>query len=173
MFPFFADEHLKNIENLHYTKVIEVAIGFNKWQGMPLDAFGALIPHSEKRDILGLMFMSSLFEDRAPKDGALITIFMGGVRRQDLLDLDDEAVKSILEKELKDLLQLDEFNPDLLKIMRHKKAIPQYRADSKERYEAIDFLESKYPGLILAGNIRDGIGMADRIKQGKLIAEGL
>lgn len=173
LFPFFADEHLKNIENLHYTKVIEVAIGFNKWQGMPLDAFGALIPHSEKRDILGLMFMSSLFEDRAPKDGALITIFMGGVRRQDLLDLDDEAVKNILEKELKDLLQLDEFNPDLLKIMRHTKAIPQYRADSKERYEAIDVLESKYPGLILAGNIRDGIGMADRIKQGKLIAEGL
>jgi oxygen-dependent protoporphyrinogen oxidase len=25
-------------------------------------------------------------------------------------------------------------------------------------------------GLILAGNIRDGIGMADRIKQGKTLA---
>jgi oxygen-dependent protoporphyrinogen oxidase len=28
-----------------------------------------------------------------------------------------------------------------------------------------------FPGLILAGNIRDGIGMADRVKQAKNIAE--
>ncbi len=173
LFPFFTDEHLNNIESLHYTRVIEVAIGFNNWQGMPLDAFGALIPYREKRDILGLMFMSSLFEDRAPKNGALITVFIGGVRRQELCDLDDEEVKKLIEKELKDLLELDEFSPDLFKIMRHAKAIPQYRADSKERYESITALESKYEGLVLAGNILDGIGMADRIKQGKMIAESL
>ena len=173
LFPFFTDEHLNNIERLHYTRVIEVAIGFNNWQGMPLDAFGALIPYREKRNILGLMFMSTLFEDRAPKNGALITVFIGGVRRQELCDLDDDEVKKLIENELKDLLELDEFSPDLFKIMRHAKAIPQYRADSKERYESITALESKYEGLVLAGNIRDGIGMADRIKQGKMIAESL
>ena len=35
----------------------------------------------------------------------------------------------------------------------------------------VDSIELAYPGLILAGNIRDGIGMADRIKQGRTIAE--
>jgi oxygen-dependent protoporphyrinogen oxidase len=173
LFPFFADEHLSNIENLHYTRVIEVAIGFNTWQGRPLDAFGALIPHREKRDILGIMFMSSLFAGRAPEKGALLTIFIGGVRRQELCDLDDDGIKRLVEKELLDLLELDDFNPDLFKIMRHKKAIPQYRADSKDRYASIEALQGQYPGLILAGNIRDGIGMADRIKQAKLIAEGI
>jgi len=173
LFPFINDKYLKEIENLHYTRVIEVAIGFNKWKGRPLDAFGALIPHREKRNILGIMFMSSLFEGRAPEGGALITIFIGGVRRQELCDLDDAAVKRLAEKELLDLLELDDFNPDLFAIMRHSKAIPQYRADSKERYEAIDKLQNQYPGLLLAGNIRDGIGMADRIKQGKAIAESL
>ncbi len=173
LFPFFADKHLSNIENLHYTRVIEVAVGFNKWKGMPLDAFGALIPHCEKRDILGIMFMSSLFGKRAPEGGALMTVFIGGVRRQELYDLDDNSVKELVEKELKYLLELDEFNPDMFKIMRHTNAIPQYRADSKARYESIDALQNKFPGLILAGNIRDGIGMADRIKQGKTIAEGL
>lgn len=173
LFPFFADNHLSKIENLHYTRVIEVAIGFKKWSGMPLDAFGALIPHREKRDILGIMFMSSLFENRAPVDGALMTIFIGGVRRQELCDLDDNSVKELLERELKDLLDLKVFNPDLFKIMRHTHAIPQYRADSEARYDAIETLQNKYTGLVLAGNIRDGIGMADRIKQGKMIAEGL
>lgn len=170
IFPFFAKEHLVNIENLHYTRVIEVAIGFNKWRGRPLDAFGALIPHCEKRDILGIMFMSSLFTNRAPKDGALLTIFIGGVRRPELCDLADDQIKELVEREVTELLELDDFNPDLFKVMRHKNAIPQYRADSKERYESIEALERDYPGLILAGNIRDGIGMADRIKQGKQIA---
>ncbi len=171
LMPFIDDSELDAIEKLHYTRVIEVAVGFKQWKGRPLDAFGALIPHREKRDILGIMFMSSLFEGRAPKDGALMTIFMGGVRRQDLLDLDDQAIKKVLEKELKELLELDSFDPDLLKIMRHEYAIPQYRADSKERYEAIESLQNEYKGLVLAGNIRDGIGMADRIKQGKMIAK--
>ena len=165
LFPFFDAEHLANIEKLHYTRVIEVAIGFNNWKGIPLDAFGALIPHLEKRDILGIMFMSSLFEERSPKNGALITVFIGGVRRQDLCDLNVDGVKKLVETELKDLLGLADFNPDLFKIMRHSNAIPQYRADSKSRYESIETLQNRYPGLILAGNIRDGIGIADRIKQ--------
>ena len=173
LFPFFADDHLSKIENLHYTRVIEVAVGFKKWEGRPLDAFGALIPHLEKRDILGIMFMSSLFSGRAPEGGSLMTIFIGGVRRQELCDLDDVDVKELLERELTDLLELKEFKPDLLKIMRHKHAIPQYRGDSAARYESIEALQNENPGLILAGNIRDGIGMADRIKQGKMIAREL
>ncbi|MCF6342292.1 MAG: protoporphyrinogen oxidase [Bacteroidales bacterium] len=170
LFPFISEENLAQIEKLHYTRVVELAIGFKKWKGRPLDAFGALIPHREKRDILGIMFMSSLFQDRAPKNGALMTVFVGGVRRQELCELDDEAIKKLVERELKDLLELEAFDPDLLKIMRHAKAIPQYRADSQARYASIELLEKSFPGLILAGNIRDGIGMADRIKQGKMIA---
>ncbi|MCF6171480.1 MAG: protoporphyrinogen oxidase [Bacteroidales bacterium] len=170
LFPFITKENLAQIEKLHYTRVVEVAIGFKNWKGRPLDAFGALIPHREKRDILGIMFMSSLFQDRAPKNGALMTVFVGGVRRQELCELDDEAIKKLVERELKDLLELEAFDPDLLKIMRHAKAIPQYRADSQARYASIELLEKSFPGLILAGNIRDGIGMADRIKQGKMIA---
>lgn len=173
LFPFFEDDLLCNIEKLHYTRVIEVAIGFKKWQGRPLDAFGALIPHLENRKILGIMFMSSLFKGRAPEEGALITVFIGGVRRQNLCELDDEGIKKLVEIELKDLLGLDEFKPDLFKIMRHANAIPQYRADSKARYVSIDALQFKHPGLILAGNIKDGIGIADRIKQGKVIAESM
>lgn len=173
LFPFLPAQQVDKIKNLHYTRVVEVALGFNQWKGRPLDAFGALIPFREKRDILGIMFMSTLFEGRAPKGGALITIFMGGVRRQEMCDLDDNAIREVVAREAKDLLELDDFNPDLFKIMRHAHAIPQYRADSKERFEAIEQLEAQYPGLTLAGNLRNGIGMADRIKQGKMIAEML
>ena len=60
--------------------------------------------------------------------------------------------------------------PDIIHIFRHERAIPQYEISTGERLETIEKLENQYPGLILAGNIRDGIGMADRIRQAVRIA---
>ena len=115
--------------------------------------------------------MSSLFSGRAPEGGALFSIFMGGVRRPDIYQLSEEAVLKVLQREFCDLMQLDEFKPDLLKIVRHEHAIPQYEADSGERFAAVSHLEQQFPGLIIGGNLRDGIGMADRILQARQLAE--
>ena len=59
------------------------------------------------------------------------------------------------------------------KIHRYQYAIPQYSFESEKKVLAIAEVEKANPGLILAGNIRDGIGMSDRIKQGRIIAEQL
>jgi oxygen-dependent protoporphyrinogen oxidase len=171
--PFVEKAQMQKINSLHYTKVIELALGFDKWEGRKLDAFGGLIPSSEKRNILGILNMSSLFEHRAPKGGALVSIFMGGVRRQDLIKMTDNEIKRVVEKECQHLLALPEFNPDLFKIIRHNYAIPQYGIESGERFEAIQQLENQYKGLLIGGNQRNGIGMADRIKQGKELAMGV
>lgn len=168
--PFIDRQAMAKINSLLYTKVIEVAVGFDKWDGEKLDGFGGLIPSLEKRDILGVLYMSSLFENRAPENGALFSIFMGGVSRQDLMLLSDEGVRNIVERECKDLLNLKTFEPDLFKIMRHNWAIPQYGLESGERFATVDMLEKQFPGLQIGGNLRGGIGMADRIKQGKELA---
>ena len=89
MAPFIAKDKLEKIKALHYTKVIEVVLGFDNWQGMKLDAFGGLIPFKENRDILGVLFMSALFSNRAPKGGELFSIFLGGVRRQEIYQMND------------------------------------------------------------------------------------
>ena len=60
--------------------------------------------------------------------------------------------------------------PDLIRIFRHERAIPQYGSDSGERFKLIEELQSQYQGLMLAGNMRDGIGMGNRIHQGAQIA---
>ncbi len=171
--PFIAKDKLEKIKALHYTKVIEVVLGFDKWEGMPLDAFGGLIPFKENRDILGVLFMSALFGNRAPNGGELFSIFLGGVRRQEIYRMNDEQIKEILKREISDLMQLKEYKPDLLKIIRHEWAIPQYEADSGERFKAIEEIESEYKGLLIGGNLRNGIGMADRILQAKMLAEAV
>jgi len=167
----FTDPLLRSkITALHYTRVLEVVVGFKDWQGMPLDAFGGLIPFAERRDLLGVLFMSALFRDRAPEGGALFSIFMGGVRRPDIYLLPEEKVKEMVKREFCDLMQLTDFNPDLFKIIWHSYAIPQYEADSGERFSAIEALETRFPGLLIGGNLRDGIGMADRILQAKTLS---
>lgn len=170
LIPFVDKQKLDIITNLKYAKVLEVAVGYNKWDGMKLDGFGGLIPFKENRDILGILFMSTLFKNRAPENGALLSIFIGGVRREELTHLSDSEVTELVKSEISKLLYCDR-EPDLIKIGRHERAIPQYYADSGERFDAIRSIEKKYPGLILGGNIRDGIGMANRIQQGKDIAD--
>ncbi|MEI6569597.1 MAG: protoporphyrinogen oxidase, partial [Verrucomicrobiota bacterium] len=61
----------------------------------------------------------------------------------------------------------------LLKVVRHEHAIPQYEADSGERFAVISQIEKEFPGLVIGGNLRDGIGMADRIFQSRQLADSI
>ncbi len=167
---FIDSEKLKSITNLKYAKVTEVTIGFNQWKGIKLDAFGGLVPFKENRNILGVLFMSTLFKNRAPEEGALLTIFVGGTRKETLAELNDDELKDLMAKEFKIMMGISDFNPDLFKTTHYKHAIAQYGADTKDRYEAIDIIEKEHPGLKLGGSLRNGVGIADRVKQGKEFA---
>lgn len=169
---FIAPEELTPVTSLHYAGVAQVAVGYKKWNGFPLDAFGGLVPSLENRQILGILFPSAIFAGRAPEGGALLSVFLGGTRNRDLLGKSDGEITEIALDEIRKTLN-EEGEPDLLKVFRYEKAIPQYEVTTGERLECIRGLEEKYPGLILAGNIRDGIGMADRVKQAKSIADML
>lgn len=173
LFPFINEQSLKPVTQLLYAKVTEVSIGFKQWNGISLNAFGGLIPFKENMDILGVLFMSTLFKNRAPQNGALLTTFVGGMRKSHLADLSEKEIFPVIEKEISRTMGLKTFNPDLFRTRQYRRAIAQYGADSGERLNAISAIEKKYPGIQLAGSIRDGIGMADRIKQGKKIAENI
>jgi len=170
LFPFIGKPKLSPITSLKYAKVTEVTIGFNKWEGVKLDAFGGLVPYREQRNILGVLYMSTLFKNRAPKEGALLTIFVGGIRREELAELNEDELKKLMENEFKLMMGVSNFEPDLFKTTHYQHAIAQYGADSEERIKAINSIEKEYKGLHLAGSIGNGVGIADRVKQGKDLA---
>jgi oxygen-dependent protoporphyrinogen oxidase len=173
LLPFLNEEEVAPFNELKYAAVTQVLLGFNKWKGMSLKAFGGLVPGKEKKNILGVLFTSSFFEGRAPKGGGLLSVFMGGTKRPDIAEMDNYEIESLLNKDLPRMLSNRSLSADMTRILRYPKAIPQYTESTGKRYEMIEQLQQKYPGLILAGNIRDGIGMADRVKQGRTIAEEL
>jgi protoporphyrinogen/coproporphyrinogen III oxidase len=173
LFPFITKQQFEPIKKLHYSRVVQVALGFKNWNGMPLKAFGGLVPFIEQRRILGVLFLSSFLKDKAPAGGALMSVFLGGIRRQEISDLNDDEIYTVVKEELTEMLRPESFAPDLFKVFRYNHAIPQYSFESEEKLKAIEDVENLYPGLILSGNIRDGIGIADRINQGKTIASQL
>jgi len=165
IFPFLDTHEQQVFHDLPYARVVQVALGFKRWEGISLEAFGGLVPSREKRKLLGILFPSSFLTHRAPEAGAMLSVFIGGSRNPDLFLHTDDEIMKMVETELREMLQLSHFKPDLSRIFKYEYAIPQYGIESAGRVEKIQQIQQKHQGLILAGNIRDGIGMADRIKQ--------
>ena len=172
LLPFLPLNSLKSLVKLEYAGVVQVVLGYNNWPGSKLDAFGGLVPSKENRNILGILFPSAIFEGRAPEKGALLSVFLGGVKNPAVINLEDKEIEAIVLKEIEITLSCN-IHPDLFRIYRYKNAIPQYEKSTGERIATIQQIQTQYPGLIIAGNIRDGIGMADRVKQAKHIYDKL
>jgi protoporphyrinogen/coproporphyrinogen III oxidase len=62
-------------------------------------------------------------------------------------------------------------NPLYERIYRWDKAMPQYALGHPQRLERIEQQVSAYPGLALAGNAYQGIGIPDCIHSGESAAE--
>jgi oxygen-dependent protoporphyrinogen oxidase len=172
MLPFITEKDLAPIVCLRYAPVVQAAVGVKDTGGLRFNAFGGLVPSREKREVLGILFPSSCFRERAPGNGALFSFFIGGLKAVPLTQLSDEALTGLLIREFHAMLRFPaDISPDMIRIFRHTHAIPQYEQNSGERFAAIDRIQNRYPGLILAGNIRNGISMADRILQATTVSK--
>lgn len=168
---FVNSDDMASITNINYAKMVEVAVGVKK---QAIDekylSFGGLIPQKENKNLLGVLFPSFCFDNRSPKDYATLAIYLGGVRHPEFIDLADEAIEKLVKNELETLFKIKDQDYCFMKIFRHPFAIPQYELSSGERFMTIKKVEAENKGLIIAGNLRDGIGMSDRIKQAYDIA---
>lgn len=172
--PFVDSQDMRQLNNLKYAPVAEVSVGVRDTLGGDYRAFGGLVPSCERKQVLGILFPSACFTGRAPEGGALFSYFIGGVKHAELLDKSDSELTALVEDSLHTMLKLPAgTKPDLIRIFRHQRAIPQYEITTGERLKAIGRLQDRYRGLTIAGNLRDGIGMAHRIKQATEIANGL
>jgi oxygen-dependent protoporphyrinogen oxidase len=171
LLPFIAKEQMLPISRLYYAPIIQVCVGIKNTAGIDYPAFGGLVPSKEQKKVLGILFPSACFVQRAPEGGALYSYFMGGARHTDYLQKSDDEIRSMVLEAFHSMLKYPmNIEPDMIRIFRHERAIPQYGVDSGERFQAVNDIQQQYPGLIIAGNLRDGIGMGNRIHQAATIA---
>ena len=174
LLPFVPEKEMELISNLQYAPVVQATVGFHNTGKLRFNAFGGLVPSCEKKDVLGILFPAACFDGRAPEGGAVFSFFIGGVKHAEMVTWPEEELKELILHELHAMLKFPaEVQPDLIRIFRHTHAIPQYEQSSGLRFSTIEKLEKRYPGLIIAGNLKGGIGMADRIRQATEVANNL
>lgn len=128
-----------------------------------LDGFGMLVPQMENRQILGTIFSSSLFAERAPEGRHLLTTFIGGARQPALARLDEADIAKIARADHTALLGASA-NPEFVKVRRWARAIPQYNIGHAARISRVEQAERDLPGLFFCANYRGGVSIGDCIK---------
>lgn len=138
----------------------------------PLNSFGLVVPHCERRRILATSFSSRKFPVRAPADSVLMRTFVGGAMQPELYDLDDDQLKQLVSEELRDIFGV-QGAPEFSLVVRYPRAMPQYHVGHLDRVARIDAQTSLHPGLAFAGNALRGVGVPDAISSGESAAESV
>lgn len=169
-----VEPDLSPLEHVPYPPVSVLALGFDRTDvHHPLDGFGMLVPEVESEfQILGTIFSSSLFPNRAPNGHVLLTTFIGGARHPTLGQAPTKRLVSIAQRDLEALLDVHG-PPTFVRHVRWQHAIPQYTLGYGHVKTQIERLEDIYPTLALAGNYRRGIAVGDAMESGDRAAQRL
>lgn len=161
-----APLNLATFAEIRYPPVASVVLGFRREDvAHPCEGFGMLIPRVEGFKILGSIFSSALFPNRAPAGHITLTSYVGGERYPELASLPSEQLYALTCEDLKVLLGV-RGRPVFQHSVFYPRAIPQYTLGYGRFREFMKEIEAKAPGLFLAGHYRDGISLSDSIVSG-------
>jgi oxygen-dependent protoporphyrinogen oxidase len=141
------------------------------------DGFGFLVPASEGRVMLACTFVHRKFLGRTAPGKAVLRAFLGGTRNEALLAESDPALIAMVRRELSEILGRKvlppALEPELTQVTRWRRAMAQYSVGHRDRMARIAARVEALPGLRLAGNAYDGIGIPDCIRLGRQAAREL
>jgi oxygen-dependent protoporphyrinogen oxidase len=141
------------------------------------DGFGFLVPAVERRAMLACTFVHRKFLGRTPPGKAVLRAFLGGMKNEALVAVSDAELVAIVRSELSEILGEAVvglgIEPEFAQVSRWSRAMAQYAVGHQERKERIAARVAALPGLRLAGNAYDGIGIPDCIRLGRQAAREL
>jgi oxygen-dependent protoporphyrinogen oxidase len=159
------------LSEISYPPVSAVVLGFRREDvAHACNGFGMLIPKIEGFKILGTIFSSALFPNRAPDGHITLTSYIGGARYPELGLLPPEQLIEATMADLRVLLGV-KGKPVFTHTKTWPKAIPQYNVGYGKYRQLLTDLETKSPGIFFAGHYRDGVSLGDSIVSGVNIAE--
>lgn len=169
--------YASEITQIEYSPIATVVHAVDKsnvgaFHGMPLEGFGFLCTKEAHRKLLGTIWTSSIFPDRAPSDKILLTSYIGGALNKKITDQSEEEIASLTAKEVSETMQISDVNSlETVYIKVYRNAIPQYNVGHIERIKHIEELMDKNYGLFFTGNYLYGISINDTVKTSKLTVE--
>jgi oxygen-dependent protoporphyrinogen oxidase len=169
--PALQPQDLSVFSEIRYPPVASVVLGFRREDvAHPCQGYGMLIPKIEGFKILGTIFSSALFPNRAPAGHLTLTNYVGGERYPELASLPPEKLAGLVCDDLSVLLGV-KGRPVFQHCALYPKAIPQYNVGYGKFKGVMNEIEAKTRGLFFAGHFRDGVSLGDSIVSGVNIAE--
>jgi oxygen-dependent protoporphyrinogen oxidase len=137
----------------------------------PLDGYGYIVPRAEGSDVIACTWTSSKWEGRAPEGSALIRVYAGRYGGRDVSAARDDELIALAKEEVRLLGTTAE--PQLTRVHRWPRSMPQYVLGHLDRVERIEAALAGLPGLAVAGAAYRGVGIPDCIRSGEEAAEAL
>ncbi len=154
-----------------YAAVAIVSLGYRRSDVThALDGFGFLAPRGEGLRVLGCLFPSELFPERAPEGHVALAAFVGGRTDPGIVQQDDATVLAAVEDDLRKALGV-RGTPVLATVRRWPRAIPQYEIGHGRFVERAAEIERELPGLSIGGSFLGGVSVADCIRTATGLAE--
>ena len=157
------------LHDIEYSPISVVGLGYNKLDN-DLKGFGLLTTSSSKKDILGVLWDSSIFTDRAPVYKKSLRVMIGGQRDPSLALKSDEELKEIAIKGVKETMGISKL-PDTIYVKKWERGIPNYRLGHLERMDKLFKKLKNYNGLYLNSNAYFGVSLNDCVKNSKEVAK--
>ena len=157
------------LAGVRYNSSVTLALGYEQSdvEGK-INGFGFLVPKVERKRMAACTFVKTKFDHRVPPAKAVLRCFLGGAAIE---VPEGELIRDVLA-ELKELLGLTAV-PLFTRVTRWNGAMAQYGLGHKKRVAEIRALAAQHPGLYLAGNAYDGIGIPDCIRGARTAVESL
>jgi oxygen-dependent protoporphyrinogen oxidase len=156
----------QTLREIVYPPVASVVLGFRRDRvAHPLDGFGVLVPQVEGLRILGTLFSSSIFANRAPAGHVTLTTYIGGSRAPELAL---RPASELVEMTLRDLGVILGVTgrPRFEHVAVYRQAIPQYEVGYGRFKDLMADIEARAPGIFFAGHYRNGISLGDSLVSG-------
>jgi protoporphyrinogen/coproporphyrinogen III oxidase len=134
--------------------------------------FGFLVPKRERQRLAACTFVNTKFPFRAPDNRTVLRCFLGGIGDEKVLDESDESLVAIARQELSRILGLTTA-PLYQTVARWPRSMAQYNVGHADRVQEIRRRVATIPGLYLAGNAYEGIGIPDCIRTGRVAAASI
>jgi oxygen-dependent protoporphyrinogen oxidase len=143
---------------VRYVPIVVVYVGLPPGSAPPVPAsFGFLRGRGAPDRILGCAIATSLDPTAAPPGHALLRVFLGGGRDPDAIDLDDDSLRAVVERDLARALG-GPVRADVVSVVRHPAAIPVFSPGHRARMAAAGGLLARF-GVRLSGSHVTGVGV--------------
>jgi len=154
-----------------YSSSMTVALGFDAADfARPPHGFGFLVPKKERRRLVACTWIGTKFSHRVPEGKIVARCFMGGMDGAAVLDEPDSVILEAVQDELREIAGITA-TPRFSRIFRWPRSMAQFTVGHLRREAELEARVAAIPGLHLAGNAYQGIGVPDCIRLGRAAAE--